>query len=100
MKRLAPGDGVPPVTAGRSITAAACTSSHAIVNGSHQPPRNHAAFTFTAGSGVATEKAPASHGFFSGPNSYSTKPRDVLRTPFRSPAAAMKLRALNEKVAS
>src|SRR5512136_1928392 len=63
-KRLAPGDGAPSVTAGRSTTAPACTSFHAIVSGSHQPPLNHAAFTLAPASVTAAEKAPASHGFF------------------------------------
>ena len=85
----------------RSHTAAPLAISfHAIVRGSHQPPRNQAWFTFRPGSPVVARMLPCSQPFSLGAELQSMKPSGMLRTARAFCPTAMKFLALNEKTAS
>ena len=56
--------GVPVEVPALTLNRLCGSGFQAIVSGSHQLPRNHAWFTFTAGSLTAAASAPSAHGFF------------------------------------
>ncbi len=97
---VAPGDGSPLVTGARAKAAPRATSCHAMVSGSHQPPRNHAWFTSAPGSSTVAWNSAFRHGWSAGPADQRVNPPVAARTPWASrPSIGRKFRALKEKTA-